>query len=152
MTQVHMTETEVAADEVMVCRTRLAQLEDSDEPVTISLSGSVLFAFNKAELLPSAARVLDDVATALKAEKQTNRTLTVIGHTDSVGTDAANQALSQARAQAVRNYLISRGVAENRIRALGRGESQPVAKNDSAENRAQNRRVELVISERTATR
>jgi outer membrane protein OmpA-like peptidoglycan-associated protein len=120
--------------------------------LTLSLSGAVLFAFNKATLLPSAERVLNEVATALKTDKQSNRTLTVVGHTDSVGTDAANQALSLARAQAVRNFLIAHGVSPNRIRAVGRGENQPVAQNDTPENRAQNRRVEIVISERTASR
>ena len=145
-------ETTRTEDVVALCRARLAQLRESDEGLTLSLSGAVLFAFNKATLLPSAERVLNEVATALKTDKQSNRTLTVVGHTDSVGTDAANQALSLARAQAVRNYLIANGVSPNRIRAVGRGENQPVAQNDTPENRAQNRRVEIVISERTASR
>ncbi|HZO14049.1 MAG TPA: OmpA family protein [Polyangiaceae bacterium] len=150
--QMQQTQPQTTVDAVSLCRARLAQLKESDEGLTLSLSGAVLFAFNKATLLPSAERVLDEVATALKSDKQSNRTLTVVGHTDSVGTDAANQALSIARAQAVRNFLIARGVSANRIRAVGRGEAQPVAQNDTPENRAQNRRVEIVISERTASR
>jgi OOP family OmpA-OmpF porin len=67
------------------------------------------------------------------------------GHTDSQGNDQANLALSQARAEAVRQYLVGRGVAQDKVRAVGRGEQQPVATNDSPEGRANNRRVEIVV-------
>jgi OmpA-OmpF porin, OOP family len=73
------------------------------------------------------------------------RTVVVEGHTDSQGQDAANQQLSQARAQAVVAFLTQSGVSATRLSAVGRGEAEPVASNESAEGRANNRRVELTI-------
>jgi len=125
----------------------LSKLRTSDRAVTVSLSGAVLFATGQSALLPSARRVLDEVATAL-IEQAPERTIVIEGHTDSVGSDQANQLLSQARAEAVRSYLVARGVHPARIKAIGHGESMPVASNDKAETRAQNRRVEIKISER----
>jgi outer membrane protein OmpA-like peptidoglycan-associated protein len=115
-----------------------------EEPrgTVITLSGSVLFAFGKSELLPSAQRALDQVAEALKAG---NNRIVVEGHTDSVGTDAVNQPLSQRRALAVADYLASRGVSRDRLQSTGLGSSRPVADNSSAEGRADNRRVEIVV-------
>ena len=78
----------------------------------------------------------------LKKEATTEAVI-VAGHTDSVGTDAYNMKLSKRRAESVRNYLASHGIAGDRIRVEAFGESQPVASNDTADGRAQNRRVEL---------
>ena len=125
----------------------LSKLRTTDRAVTVSLSGAVLFATGQSALLPSARRVLDEVATAL-IEQAPERTIVIEGHTDSVGSDQANQLLSQARAEAVRSYLVARGVHPARVKAIGHGESMPVASNDKAETRAQNRRVEIKISER----
>jgi outer membrane protein OmpA-like peptidoglycan-associated protein len=125
----------------------LAKLQRSSRGVTLSLSGSVLFEFGKSQLLPTATRVLDEVAEALK-DQEAERTIVVEGHTDSVGNDTANQALSQARAEAVRSYLVQRGIHPGRIKAVGKGEAEPVTKNESPEGRAQNRRVEIHIGER----
>jgi len=72
--------------------------------------------------------------------------MVVEGHTDSQGNDDANQVLSEQRAKSVRDYLVSRGVAADRITSTGKGETSPVADNKSAEGRANNRRVEIVVT------
>ena len=86
----------------------------------------------------------DQVAEALKQQDAQKR-MVVEGHTDSMGSDSTNQPLSLNRATAVRNYLVSRGVASDRITATGMGSSHPIVDNKTAENRANNRRVEIVI-------
>jgi outer membrane protein OmpA-like peptidoglycan-associated protein len=108
----------------------------------ITLSGNVLFASGKSALLPGAQQSLDQVADALK--NQDNKIL-VEGHTDSRGSDQTNLMLSKSRADAVGNYLVSRGVPQERVSTQGLGASRPVADNDSAEGRADNRRVEIIV-------
>jgi len=110
--------------------------------MVITLSGGALFISGKSVLLPSAEERLDQVAAALRAS---DRTILIEGHTDSSGSDAINQQLSQDRAQSVLDYLVSRGVARERIRALGLGPSRPIAENGTSEGRASNRRVEVVV-------
>jgi outer membrane protein OmpA-like peptidoglycan-associated protein len=122
----------------------LAAIKDEARGTVITLSGSVLFTSGKSELLPSARDRLNQVADVLK--EQPELSFTVIGHTDSQGSDDFNRTLSQQRADAVRAYLVSRGVDSSRIRAVGRGESEPIADNTSPEGRANNRRVEIVLS------
>jgi len=122
----------------------LAAVKEEPRGTVITLSGSVLFATDKSDLLPTAAERLDEVATALK--EQPDRHVTVFGFTDSRGVAAHNQTLSESRAQAVRNYLISRGVATEQLSAVGKGPADPVADNASAEGRANNRRVEIVVA------
>jgi outer membrane protein OmpA-like peptidoglycan-associated protein len=102
------------------------------------------FDFGKAELLPESKLELDRVVLFLK--KSTNTTLEVSGHTDDVGTIAANQKLSEDRASAVRDYLVLRGVAATRLKAVGYGKSKPLVKGNTEEARAQNRRVEMTIT------
>ena len=114
----------------------------TDRGLVLTLSGSVLFATGKSVLLPAAQTRLDDAAKALKED---GRSLVIIGHTDSIGADDMNQKLSLARADAVRSYLVKQGVASDRVKAEGAGESQPIADNATAEGRANNRRVEIVI-------
>jgi outer membrane protein OmpA-like peptidoglycan-associated protein len=105
----------------------------------------VHFQFNKSTLTPSDKQVLDKIATRLKAEAPTAQ-LTVTGHTDSVGSDAYNQKLSDKRAHSVVEYLIEQGVPRsNFVSVVGAGESQPVADNKTADGRAQNRRTEIKI-------
>jgi outer membrane protein OmpA-like peptidoglycan-associated protein len=111
--------------------------------MVITLSGSVLFASNKDALLPAAQERLGQVAEALKT--QDDHKIVVEGHTDSQGSAASNQGLSDRRAQAVVSYLVSRGVPADQIRAEGLGPSRPVADNTSAEGRANNRRVEIIV-------
>jgi outer membrane protein OmpA-like peptidoglycan-associated protein len=110
----------------------------------ITIPGSVLFASAKSALLPGAQTKLNAVADALK--DQADHEIIVEGHTDAQGSDASNVELSQARAQSVRDYLVSRGVPANRIRAQGLGEARPVADNATPEGRANNRRVEIIVA------
>jgi outer membrane protein OmpA-like peptidoglycan-associated protein len=110
----------------------------------ITLSGSILFASNRYALLNTAKTKLDQVAEALKAQNADKR-MVVEGHTDSQGSDRINQPLSLNRANAVRDYLVTRGVDSDKITAVGMGSSRPLVDNRNAENRANNRRVEIVI-------
>ena len=87
--------------------------------------------------------VLDAVALALK--DQEDHKMVVEGHTDSQGTESSNLDLSQRRAQSVRDYLVSRGVPGDKITAIGIGQGRPVASNSSADGRAANRRVEIIV-------
>ncbi|HEY1099620.1 MAG TPA: OmpA family protein [Myxococcota bacterium] len=122
----------------------LQSVKEETRGLVITLSGQVLFASGKYELLPAARKALDNVAEALKASG--NRKITIEGHTDSQGSKGLNQTLSQNRAESVRSYLISRGIVETEIRAEGFGPDRPVAPNTTAEGRANNRRVEIVLA------
>ena len=114
------------------------------EEGTWTVSGEVLFASNRAELRPEARRVLDQIADFL--ERNEAISVTIEGHTDSMGSEAHNQDLSQRRAQAAVDYIAGQGVAASRLGAVGKGESEPTAPNDTPENRAKNRRVEFIPS------
>ena len=106
----------------------------------------VHFQFDKATLTSPDKQVLDKVATRLKQESSTAQ-LTVTGHTDSVGSDAYNQKLSQKRAQSVTDYLVSAGIPRASFASVeGDGEARPVADNKTADGRALNRRVEIKIN------
>jgi len=104
---------------------------------------SVHFDFDKATLKPEAKPILDEAVQVLKHEGSVD--IIVEGHTDSIGTEEYNLGLSRRRAATVRTYLVEHGVAASRITAEGMGESKPVASNDTADGRAQNRRVELHV-------
>ncbi len=104
----------------------------------------VNFDFDKANIRPDAVPILEEAARTLKDESEL--TVAVDGYTDAVGSDAYNQRLSERRANAVKAYLEQLGVAGSRLTAKGFGKSDPVASNDTAEGRAQNRRVELVVN------
>jgi outer membrane protein OmpA-like peptidoglycan-associated protein len=126
-------------------RSELEQMEAMREEagrMIISLSG-VLFETGGAELSPFAQQRLDTVAQALAAYP--DRQIVIEGHTDAQGNEETNRALSLQRADAVRNYLSQRGVPPEQLQVMGNGESEPVASNDTAEGRASNRRVEIVI-------
>lgn len=129
---------------------RIASVKQESRGMVITLSGQVLFQSGKSELLPSAQAKLSEVAKAL-VQNNPDATMVVEGHTDSQGTEAFNLDLSARRAQAVRDYLAGHGVAEDRIRAEGLGFSRPIADNKSAEGRANNRRVEIVVSPMSGT-
>jgi len=122
----------------------IAAIKEDTRGIVITLSGSILFASNKYALLNTAMTKLDQVADALKAQDSDKR-MVVEGHTDSQGTDKINQPLSLNRAGAVRDYLVSRGVDSAKISAIGMGSSRPLLDNKNAENRANNRRVEIII-------
>ncbi|MBI3785722.1 MAG: OmpA family protein [Deltaproteobacteria bacterium] len=105
----------------------------------------VNFDYNKSNIRNDAKPILDEAAATLKEESNVN--ISVEGHTDSRGTDAYNQKLSERRAKSVADYLSAHGIATSRLSTVGYGESRPVAGNDSDEGRAQNRRVELRVQE-----
>ena len=100
------------------------------------------FDFNKSNLRPEAYAILDGNVAKLKSN---SKKVTVEGHTDSIGSDAYNQKLSEKRAQTVYNYFTSKGVDASRLTAVGKGETSPVADNKSDEGRFKNRRVELHV-------
>ncbi len=106
--------------------------------------GDVLFTTGKSDLRSGATGHLDKLAVFLN--KHPERMVAIEGHTDSVGSNDSNQGLSQRRADAVRSYLAAQGVGSARLSSDGKGESAPVAENDSATGRQQNRRVEVIIS------
>jgi outer membrane protein OmpA-like peptidoglycan-associated protein len=122
---------------------KLAAVKQDDRGMVITLSGSVLFASNQAVLLPAAQTRLDQVAAALLATKE--KKLVIAGYTDSRGKDSYNLDLSRRRAEAVRSYIVSRGYDADLVSAEGMGPANPVSDNTSAEGRANNRRVEIVV-------
>lgn len=122
---------------------KLASVKADARGTVVTLSGSVLFASNKYALLPGAEARLNEVSAALLDDKERN--IKIHGYTDSKGSDEANMTLSQKRAEAVRAYIVSRGYEPDRIVAQGMGKSEPIASNDNAEGRANNRRVEIVL-------
>ena len=115
----------------------------TDRGVVLTL-GDVLFTSGQADLKATATGNLNKLVTFLNTYP--NRTVVVEGYTDSVGSDDYNQGLSERRADGVKSYLVRRGVGSERLTALGKGKADPVAGNDSADGRQQNRRVEVVIS------
>jgi len=122
---------------------KLGTVKQDTRGIVLTIPGSVLFASGKSSMMPGAQSRLNDVADALKDQ---DHEIIVEGHTDAQGSDASNMALSESRANNVRDYLVAHGVPANRIRAEGLGESRPVADNSTAEGRANNRRVEIVIA------
>lgn len=137
---------EEARQQAERARSELRQMEALREEqgrLVINLSGGVLFETGGDQLNALAHNRLDTVARALAAYP--DRTIVVEGHTDAQGSDDANRGLSQRRADAVREYLESRGVPPEQIRSVGKGESEPIASNDTPEGRANNRRVEIVV-------
>ena len=114
------------------------------EVITLSDAGDVLFAFNQSELTPAAQSKLDSLMPKLQSDDVVS--VKVIGHTDSVGSDTYNQALSERRASSVAAYLLSQGLAPSKLTSEGKGQSQPVADNETEEGRAKNRRVELHVN------
>lgn len=111
--------------------------------ITLNMPSNITFGFDQSNLQPQFYPVLDNVANTLQEYNQT--IVEVAGHTDSVGTDAYNQQLSEQRAAAVGNYLMSRGLVRDRFITVGAGETRPVASNDTDSGRAQNRRVEITL-------
>ncbi len=139
----HSERFEVPADQAFD-RTKFdLELQPTELGATMEFKNAY-FDFGKSELLPESKLELDRVGTFLM--KSTNTTLEIAGHTDDVGTNAANQKLSEDRASAVRDYLVSRGVATTRLKAVGYGKSKPLVKGNTEAARAQNRRVEMTIT------
>jgi outer membrane protein OmpA-like peptidoglycan-associated protein len=141
---------DAARMELDATRARLAELEakQTERGLVVTL-GDVLFEVDRAELKPGAERSLSELVQVLR--ENSNSTVVIEGHTDSTGTRSYNMSLSQRRADSVRNYLIGQGIAAQRITAAGLGPDYPVASNNDAAGRQQNRRVELVIQDRPPT-
>jgi OOP family OmpA-OmpF porin len=109
----------------------------------VTYTADALFDFDKSVLKPAAKTSLDNLVGQIKSLAL--EVVIATGHTDSVGTDAYNQKLSVRRAAAVKKYLVSKGIADSRIQIEGKGETQPVADNKSADGRAKNRRVQIEV-------
>jgi outer membrane protein OmpA-like peptidoglycan-associated protein len=135
---------EQSAAAALASLSKIAQVKEESRGTVITLDGQVLFVTGKAELLPIARDRLNQVAKSLK-ELDDDKLVSVEGFTDSRGADDMNMKLSQDRANAVKDYLVSQGVKPEKLRAVGRGETNPVASNDTPEGRANNRRVEIVV-------
>lgn len=117
---------------------------NTGDQLVVTLPNDVLFGFDSAAVSIQSQNDLRAVAASLN--RYPNSIVNVIGHTDNVGDAAYNQNLSEQRARAVANVLIGAGVSAGRINIVGRGEDQPVASNQTSDGRAQNRRVEIVIT------
>lgn len=109
----------------------------------VTFSADAFFDFDKSVLKPEGKAKLDDVASKVKDINL--EVVIAVGHTDSIGSDAYNQKLSVRRAEAVKAYLVSKGIAKDRVYTEGKGEKQPVADNKTKEGRAKNRRVEIEV-------
>ncbi|MGY8904195.1 MAG: outer membrane protein OmpA [Burkholderiales bacterium] len=109
----------------------------------VTFAADAFFDFDKSVLKPEGKAKLDDLVSKVKAINL--EVIIAVGHTDSVGSDAYNQKLSISRAEAVKAYLVSKGIEKNRVYTEGKGEKQPVADNKTAEGRAKNRRVEIEV-------
>jgi outer membrane protein OmpA-like peptidoglycan-associated protein len=119
------------------------QVVRQGDNITLNMPGNITFAFDSSNLQSQFYPVLDNVAGTLNQYNQT--VIEVAGHTDSVGTDAYNQKLSEQRANSVAAYLNGRGVVQQRMIVVGAGKTRPIASNDTDGGRAQNRRVEITI-------
>ncbi|MFO1519571.1 MAG: OmpA family protein [bacterium] len=125
--------------------------EEAPRPVKVEAKKIVIdqmvhFDFNKYNIKKDSYQILDDVASILQKNPQIKR-VKVEGNTDSIGSDAYNQKLSQRRAEAVVDYLVNKGISRARLEPVGYGKSRPIATNKTAAGRAQNRRTEFNVVE-----
>jgi len=120
----------------------------ADNQLRINIPSDISFDVGQAAIRPNFRPVLDNFAQSL--QQNPSSTVTIIGHTDATGSPAGNEPLSLQRADATRDYLVSRGIAANRFSIDGRGAREPVASNDTDAGRARNRRVEIYLGDRDA--
>lgn len=120
-----------------------AKVRRVGEGIAVTFENGILFDFNATQLRPQGRDDLDALAASFHKYPDTD--LMIVGHTDSVGSDAYNQELSERRAAAAKQYLVAQGVDGSRIRTAGRGETEPIATNDTETGRQENRRVEIAI-------
>lgn len=119
--------------------------QTTDNQLKVDIPADVSFDVGRYAIKPNMRPVLDRLASTLNQHPVT--TVTIVGHTDSTGSDAVNEPLSVNRAAATRDYLVQRGVSAQRVAVDGRGSRQPIADNSTAAGRAMNRRVEIFIAE-----
>ena len=125
--------------------TGVAVSQTADNRLKLDIPSDVSFDVGRAAIKPNFAPVLTHFATSLNQNPITS--VTIVGHTDSTGSDAVNNPLSFDRANSARDYLVGRGVAAQRIATDGRGAREPIADNSSAQGRGKNRRVEIYVAE-----
>jgi outer membrane protein OmpA-like peptidoglycan-associated protein len=130
--------------------TGVAVSQTTDNRLKLDIPSDIGFDTGRSAIKPNFAPILTQFASSLNQNPVT--TVTIIGHTDTTGSDAVNNPLSIDRADAARDYLVSRGVARTRILTDGRGSREPVADNNSAQGRGENRRVEIYVAEQVAGR
>ena len=140
----HMEE-QKAAMEQATQGTGVSVSQTADNRLKLDIPSDVSFDTGRYDIKPNLRPILDRFATTLNQNPVT--TVTIIGHTDTTGTDAINNPLSVNRAASTRDYLVARGVATSRIAIDGRGSREPVADNNTAAGRAKNRRVEIFVAE-----
>jgi outer membrane protein OmpA-like peptidoglycan-associated protein len=127
-----------------------ARVERVGEGIAVTFESGLLFDFDSDVVRAQAATNLRNLASSLG--KYPNTDVLIVGHTDATGADAYNQALSERRASSAASFIAREGVPRARVRAVGRGETEPIAANDSDASRAQNRRVEIAIVANEAAR
>lgn len=120
------------------------------EGIAVSFASGLLYDFDSDVVKPTAAQNLRTLAQSLG--KYPNTDVLIVGHTDATGSDSYNMGLSERRARAAQNYLVGEGVAPTRLRSTGRGETEPIASNDTESGQALNRRVEIAIYANEAAR
>ena len=137
-----------AAMEKATAGTGVAVSQTADNRLKLDIPSDVSFDVGRSAIKPNFAPVLTHFATSLNQNQIT--AVTIIGHTDSTGSDSINNPLSYDRANSARDYLVGRGVAAQRIATDGRGSREPIADNSSAQGRGKNRRVEIYVAEPAA--
>lgn len=120
--------------------------QTEDNRLKVDIPSDISFDTNRADIRPDFRNLLDKLATSLRDNPGTS--INIVGHTDSVGSDAYNNQLSLLRAEHVRDYLAARGVDPSRVTVSGHGESEPIASNGTEEGRSRNRRVEVFVADR----
>jgi len=141
----HRMEEQKREMEAATAGTGVQVTQTEDNRLKLNIPSDISFDTGRADIKPGFRPILDNFAATLVGNEGT--TVKIIGHTDNTGSDAINNPLSVNRAASTRDYLVSRGVSINRIQIDGRGSHEPMVENNTPENRAENRRVEIFVTE-----
>ncbi|HWU82539.1 MAG TPA: OmpA family protein [Methylophilaceae bacterium] len=141
----HKMEAQKREMEAATAGTGVAVTKTEDNRLKLEIPSDISFDTGRADIKANFRPILDKFATGLQSNPAAR--VTIIGHTDSTGSDAVNDPLSVNRAASTRNYLVNKGIASSRISIDGRGSHEPIAPNDTDANRAKNRRVEIFVAE-----